>query len=160
MVGRESGRSDCAGRFFACRLRTVGTRQAIGRARGRPAHTSHARRAQPEWNGHPHQPRARLLAESAQQHLQAMISGPNSNTTSAAAVAATMVNNNAAAVLAAARAGRSEVIVSRDELVEIGGSLRMPDVVAAAGATQVEVGTTTVPMRGTTSARSAYARRS
>lgn len=60
------------------------------------------------------------------------------------AEAATVVNNNAAAVLLtiAALGGGREVIVSRGELVEIGGAFRMPDVMASAGAKMVEVGTT------------------
>jgi len=60
------------------------------------------------------------------------------------AEAATVVNNNAAAVLLLLNtlANRREIIVSRGELVEIGGSFRIPDVMRSAGAKLVEVGTT------------------
>jgi L-seryl-tRNA(Ser) seleniumtransferase len=60
------------------------------------------------------------------------------------AEAALVVNNCAAAVLvaAAALAGGRELVVSRGQLVEIGGSFRIPEVIAQSGARLVEVGTT------------------
>ena len=75
---------------------------------------------------------------SRQDHVESLL------TELTGAEAAFVVNNCAAALMLAlhAFANGQEVVISRGELIEIGGSFRMPDVIAESGALMTEVGTT------------------
>jgi L-seryl-tRNA(Ser) seleniumtransferase len=77
-------------------------------------------------------------------HVQRLLQKLLSDAGDAQGISTIVVNNNAAAVLLALNtlADGGEVVVSRGELVEIGGSFRIPDVMGKSGAILREVGTT------------------
>ncbi len=145
-VQDETLLDDCASRLV--RQEALSLRQVLNLS-GTVLHTNLGRASLPESAA-----RAALIAMTGPTNLEFDLAsggrGERDNHVEAllcrltGAEAATVVNNNAAAVLLALNtvAARREVVVSRGELVEIGGAFRVPDVMSRAGCRLREIGTT------------------